>query len=256
MTEVPVFLVNRRSDRLKRETMLRRCRELGIVPRMIEGVEGKEAARRIPHSGVTPGELGCLLSHRRIYETILREQIPWSLVLEDDVHFDPELPALLGATGRLPADCTVLLLGHHSCNARSLPTARHFRRSLPLTKRFRVVRPAENACGTYGYLIALEGARRLLEETKRIEKPADHYTGVHRRCGLRILHPPAVLIDETLDRYSAIDAERSAGRTKRRIRKERLLAFAFVRFLYRLRHTVRSLRWGWSPHPCDRGGGA
>jgi glycosyl transferase family 25 len=253
MTKVPVFLVNRRSDRLKRETMLRRCGELGIVPRLIEGVEGKEVVQQIPHTGVSPGELGCLLSHRTIYETILREQIPWSLVLEDDVRFDPELPAILGATERLPADCTVLLLGHHSCNARILPTARHFRRSLTLTQRFRVVRPAENACGTYGYLIALEGARRLLAETERIEKPADHYTGDHTYCGLRILHPPVVLIDETLDRHSAIGAERNAGRTVHHTRKERLLKFTFIRYLYRIRHGIRSLLRGWGPHPCDKG---
>jgi len=36
-----------------------------------------------------PGELGCALSHAKVYEQIVREEIPFSLILEDDV----ELPS-------------------------------------------------------------------------------------------------------------------------------------------------------------------
>ena len=51
-----------------------------------------------------PNELGCYLSHYRIYQKIIAESIPRALILEDDVEVSDDLPAILEALADAPAD--------------------------------------------------------------------------------------------------------------------------------------------------------
>ncbi|XP_057244526.1 procollagen galactosyltransferase 1-like, partial [Malurus melanocephalus] len=99
-----VFLINlrRRSDR--RTRMLRTLRELGIDPKLVEAVDGRSLNRsqlealgvrmlpgyRDPFHGraLTPGEVGCFLSHFRVWQEISGRGLGRSLVFEDDLRFE------------------------------------------------------------------------------------------------------------------------------------------------------------------------
>ncbi|XP_023803774.1 procollagen galactosyltransferase 1, partial [Cyanistes caeruleus] len=99
-----VFLINlrRRSDR--RARMLRTLRELGIAPKLVEAVDGRalnssqvEAlgvrmlpGYRDPFHGrpLTHGEIGCFLSHFRVWQEIAERGLQRSLVFEDDLRFE------------------------------------------------------------------------------------------------------------------------------------------------------------------------
>ncbi|MDF7676943.1 glycosyltransferase family 25 protein [Neisseriaceae bacterium ESL0693] len=44
---------------------------------------------------VVRGEMGCALSHRSVWQRIVDEQIPYALILEDDIDIDPRLKSVL-----------------------------------------------------------------------------------------------------------------------------------------------------------------
>ena len=53
---------------------------------------------------VVPGEVGCSLSHIKIWRRIVDSKIPFALVLEDDVDLDKELPCFLSSQEFKKAD--------------------------------------------------------------------------------------------------------------------------------------------------------
>ncbi|KAG8448003.1 hypothetical protein GDO86_015197 [Hymenochirus boettgeri] len=100
-----IFLINlpRRPER--RERMLRSLYEQEILCRVIDAVDGRDLnssdIKRLgvnllpgyydPFSGrtLTKGEVGCFLSHFKIWTEITERQIDVALVFEDDVRFEP-----------------------------------------------------------------------------------------------------------------------------------------------------------------------
>ena len=255
MTEVPIFVINLKRDHIKKAAMKIRCEEQSLRPTFINAVNGlmkvgkKEG--KIQDHNLAPGEIGCALSHKMIYKMIVEKGIAWSVVLEDDVRLGENFPEIIKSFENFPKNCEILLLGHHSCNARDLPTAYAFRCAIHLTGKYRISRPLEDCCGTYGYMISLQGARKLLAKMERIRKPADHYTGDSSNPSLWILNPPVVLIDEKLDRLSTIEKERKKIKQKQFGFKETLLRIHFFRKLHRLRHSILFFLKGLTKRPCQ-----
>jgi glycosyl transferase family 25 len=140
-----------------------------------------------------PGEVGCALSHRQVYEEMVRGVVRRALVLEDDVA--PRLPdvALLpAALGQLPDGWDLAYLGW---SRHERPTARDRAKRLaylalsplglapwrpgealrlhprPFSEN---LRRAGYHDGTYAYAISLSGARKLLEAQTPLTHAADH----------------------------------------------------------------------------------
>ncbi|CCW61854.1 unnamed protein product [Phytomonas sp. EM1] len=61
---------------------------------------------------LTPGAVGCALSHRAVWEKVVAAKQTAALILEDDAEFNPKLPRQLAELwGRIPADWGVVYLG-------------------------------------------------------------------------------------------------------------------------------------------------
>ena len=90
MDNLTKFVVNlkRRPDRLKKFTEMCPFKDVEVV----YGFDGKqprnEAAKEIKmyttFTKILPGERGCFISHLRIYEEIVKRNIPHALIMEDD----------------------------------------------------------------------------------------------------------------------------------------------------------------------------
>jgi glycosyl transferase family 25 len=140
-----------------------------------------------------PGEVGCALSHRQVYEEIVRSGVRRAIVLEDDVAPRVEDVALLpAALGQLPDDWDLVYLGYTRFERvrRWDRVKRLFYLALsPL--RLVPWRPGEAVRlhprpysanlrragyhdGTYAYAVSLEGARKLLAAQTPLTHVADH----------------------------------------------------------------------------------
>lgn len=214
-----VFIINLTKDIEKKNHMYKLCREYGLDPIFVRAVEGQrlELGRSIgvyskdaAISGVgrelSASEIGCSLSHKKIYQELVDGGIEKALILEDDVEFDDDLLAVLNRIEGFPKDWEVVLLGHHAGGSRNKTTLASMWGQKCLVGNSRLVRPCEVARGTYGYLINQKGARKLIEATYELVKPIDHYTGDSAYTNLYAINPPVIHIHEELStEYSSMN---------------------------------------------------
>ncbi len=92
--EIFVINLDRRPDRL--EFIQQQLQNLNLSFTRISAVDGKQVDEdEIPFDRkkfylsakreITPGEIGCAMSHRAIFKRMIDQSIPYALVLEDDV---------------------------------------------------------------------------------------------------------------------------------------------------------------------------
>ncbi len=105
--KLKILIINRKSDTSRRKDISERLEKLGLDFSFFEAVDGHaidafsvpeyDRKKRLRQFGrdLTVGEIGCILSHRAVYKKIVAEKIPLTLILEDDVHFEPDFPELI-----------------------------------------------------------------------------------------------------------------------------------------------------------------
>ncbi|XP_010009214.1 PREDICTED: procollagen galactosyltransferase 1-like, partial [Nestor notabilis] len=168
-----VFLINLRRRSERRARMLRTLHEQEISCKLVEAVDGKamnssevEAlgirmlpGYRDPYHGrpLTKGELGCFLSHYRVWQEIVARGLGKSVVFEDDLRFEiffkrrlMTLMQELEAEG-LPWD--LIYIGRKR---------RQVERPEKSVPRVRNLVEADYSYWTLGYVLSLRGARKLL----------------------------------------------------------------------------------------------
>ncbi|WP_170228278.1 glycosyltransferase family 25 protein [Denitratisoma oestradiolicum] len=128
-----------------------------------------EAARRWERE-LTPGEIGCALSHLAVYERVVAENLPWALVLEDDALIGHKLPGLLEKLlPRLDPDKPEAILLSHVERYSAWGTER-------LDRLHRLARP-HLAAGAHAYLITRAGAAALLAALQPVRIVPDAWRG-------------------------------------------------------------------------------
>lgn len=124
-----IYVISLDSALDRRETLAKELgRFEGLTYTIVRGIDGrKNCALRnwfeigkiistpFPYSD---GVIGCLASHRKVWQTILEDtgsEFPtWSLILEDDMRFHPQFTAahLASYLKHVPADANVLKFGY------------------------------------------------------------------------------------------------------------------------------------------------
>uniref|UniRef100_A0A8C9XT73 Si:ch211-13f8.2 n=1 Tax=Sander lucioperca TaxID=283035 RepID=A0A8C9XT73_SANLU len=180
-----IFLINlkRRSDR--RDRMLSSLAVLGINTKLTEAVDALNSSQlqamgidmlpgyRDPYSErvLTRGEIGCFLSHHKIWKQVVQQELQQVLVLEDDVRFEPRfcsrLVTIMENVHRVGLEWDLIYVGR---------------------KRLQVKEPEQWVKGvsnlvhpgysywTLGYVLSLNGAQKLLQ-AKPLNKmlPVDEF---------------------------------------------------------------------------------
>ncbi len=125
-----------------------------------------------------PGEVGCFLSHRQIWAEIIRRDLEYALVLEDDVALDPSVfPQALALAER-----NIAALGYIQLQTRP---PRGPAMLLDQDGRCRLTQPMITPVRASAQLISHSGARLLLERSTRFDRPVDTYVQSHWFTGLR-----------------------------------------------------------------------
>lgn len=181
----PVFVINLARDTVRRAHMDAVLARVGLSATFVPAVDGRSLqaadrarydparALRVYGKPMLDAELGCYLSHDRLWQRLLDEGHAAALILEDDIEIDPALPGVLADLLACP-DWLVVRL--HTMRGRVLtPRRAAFRGREVATLRdgAGLFRLRTHTLGAAAYLIRAEGARRLLDYGRRIALPID-----------------------------------------------------------------------------------
>ncbi len=174
--QIPIFLINldRSTDRL--EEFRHRLDDLNLSFERVPAVNSSEIsevdAEKLFNfrSGRLPlgkGEMGCYLSHRKVWQMIVQQKIEWAFVAEDDLHLE-NTSGFFSDTKWIPGDADIV----------KAETARQ-RVSLSTTLEASVDghdirRLLSYHGGSAGYFVSLRGAEILLQESERKCDALDH----------------------------------------------------------------------------------
>jgi arabinogalactan endo-1,4-beta-galactosidase len=112
-------------------------------------------------------EAACGVSHIKVLQHIVRERIPWAIVMEDDAVLQRPLP-LDSASWELPEDADIVLL-----NDRAAPGAVR-KAGVPFSYA-----DVSGGAGTEGYLVSMRGAEKLLKVLYPLREPLDFQMYAH-----------------------------------------------------------------------------
>ena len=111
------------------------CSKTGLKAEFVDAIDGKllsgkdinkfySTTKSIKQIGreLAVSEIGCALSHKKIYQKIADEKIDSALILEDDIDFQGDLVDALSILNKLPSNWELVLLGHHTGKSRSIDT--------------------------------------------------------------------------------------------------------------------------------------
>jgi glycosyl transferase family 25 len=199
----PIWIVNLARSAERRAYITAHAQNLGLPFEIVTAVDGRElsarelaeaysAERAVAAIGrvLAPGEIGCALSHLRLYQRMMDENIEVALILEDDAVIHPDTLAILTRWQEFPSDWELLLL-QHSCDIGGPLSWWHCQ---SLTPAYRIGRFARPTYGTVGYLIRQGAARKILARAYPVHAPSDHWTGGLLETGIRLygLEPPCI----------------------------------------------------------------
>eukprot|EP00062_Callorhinchus_milii_P026499 gi/632988676/ref/XP_007883240.1/ PREDICTED: procollagen galactosyltransferase 1 [Callorhinchus milii] len=168
-----VFLINlkRRADR--RAQMLRTLYEQEIACKIVDAVDGRAlnssqvqglgivmmSDYEDPYSGrpLTKGELGCFLSHHKVWKEVVMRGLQRSVVFEDDLRFEiffkRRLIYLMKEVEEAGLDWDLIYIG------RKRMQVDHPEKPVPGVRN---MVEADYSYWTLGYVISLQGAKKLI----------------------------------------------------------------------------------------------
>lgn len=166
------YLINldRSADRL--QTMSKRFADIDISFIRIAGVDGKllaqeEIDRFAGSDEMTPGTIGCLLSHRKCWQAIVEGDEAFAAVFEDDVVLSSKATQFLRSDDWIPSDADIVKI--ESFNR----VTRITKKGLNSRNGFRLVRLMDDHLGAGGYILSKTTAKNLLEWTDGLKAAVD-----------------------------------------------------------------------------------
>ncbi|MGY4041380.1 glycosyltransferase family 25 protein [Aeromonas hydrophila] len=186
---IPIIILSLVRSHERRDYMSRQMQHFGLDFSFFDAVDARDSsalaalsdridldmAREYCGHELSQGEIGCAISHIKIYEKMVEENIERALILEDDVHLHMYFKALVEAACE-KSSADIILLRHGK--AKSWP----WKRSLPQGYRLaRYIAPSKNSkrgvMSCAGYILNLGGAKKLLRHAYSVRMPADYLTG-------------------------------------------------------------------------------
>ncbi|MCF8496030.1 MAG: glycosyltransferase family 25 protein [Alphaproteobacteria bacterium] len=212
---IPVFVISLSGETSRRESVKTQLGRLGIPFEFFDAVDGRgmdvkthpayDGPRRIRCFGkhLTGGELGCLLSHKALYETILENNLDLALILEDDVILEDDFKIVLeDARNKTDRFDILRFLGSPKVMNRA------HRDVFSMAGIYRAVRMPTAPGGAHAYLITHRGARIMLQHLQKNPFPIDTLIGRTWQTGLEVLAVKPGLAKQNLDFISAIETDR------------------------------------------------
>ncbi len=124
-------------------------------------------ARSSGNSELSPGEIACLLSHRKVWQMLVEGTDEWAFIAEDDIHFAPDTASFLTSSDWIPAGAEIIKV---ETNLRLQELSRKVW-GVPFDHELRRLH-SEHFCAG-GYILSRSGAGRLIRFTEHRCEPVD-----------------------------------------------------------------------------------
>lgn len=252
--QLPCFVISLARDEERRAHMHKQLAALSMNAEFVPAVDGRrlgqdelaaydrDRALRIYGVDMMPTEIGCFLSHYRLYERIVRERIPVALIMEDDLEIRPEFPQILADLLADPAPSWLVVRFESQRGRVREPRTRKDRgTTVRQLAAGELVRLNIHVLGLGAYLITEEGARRMLRYGQRIFMPIDQAMDRFWESGIEPYVVRPMQVRQRPDLVSRIGTrayERRAGVS---------LWVKLARRLQRMRDSFNK-RWYWLRH--------
>ena len=207
-----VYVISLKDSVDRQKSIKSQCEKFNITPVFIEAVNGsslstseinkycqQEKAKQLFGREMLLGEIGCALSHKKIYNKIISENLPYAMIFEDDVLIEKGFNKVIKSILRSDLNWELILLGHHKDISKGLSTPLSIWHRYDITTDSSLNRLADFGFGTYGYMITIEGAKKLIAALDVIYKPIDHYTSNSNIINVYGLYPTVVNVDSNFD---------------------------------------------------------
>ncbi|MGL4734958.1 MAG: glycosyltransferase family 25 protein [Enterovibrio sp.] len=184
---LPVFVISLTRSTDRRAMVERQMSHLGINFEFFDAVDGKalppdclakvdfNLAKETCGHDLSLGEVGCAMSHIKLYELMVEKNIPRCVILEDDIYAHMHFKALVTQINDKSSADIVFL--HHG-KAKRFPICTSLRERYRLAKYLRPSQSSQRTIiSTSGYILSLTGAHKLLKVAYPVRMPADYLTG-------------------------------------------------------------------------------
>jgi glycosyl transferase family 25 len=129
----------------------------------------------------TPGQIGCALSHGRLYRHIVEQGIERALILEDDLILRPDFGALIPKLEQHLTDDEIIML-YFTPGANCTMTRAG---AVPVFNKYQLMYPmsCDNVLSTAAYMLSGKVAERMVKAVYPMSVCADHFGAFYERGG-------------------------------------------------------------------------
>ncbi len=209
---LPILLINLAESKNRLEHSQKELARFGLSFVRLEAVDGRKMSapemrqfsawdRTAFFKPLSPGEVGCYLSHLNAAKRIVSEGWPWTLVLEDDFKLSDDF--LQGLIIISKAD----LSPYHIIKIEGRMYGGEVVQSLD--RNLSVIRNRRPPSCTIAQIWSLAGAKRFLEKSTSLKRPVDVQLKHWWEMNLNIVHlDPPLVFDADADGATSIIGRR------------------------------------------------
>lgn len=211
------FILHLTLARARKENAVELLATCGLPGEIWEAVDGKalsDADATAPLSGpgfepyypfdLNRGEIGCFLSHRQIWAEIVRRELAFGLIIEDDVKIDP----MLFGEAQVLGERQIENFGVIQFQKRSPGRPK----VIDLEGTALLTQPQVSPLRTSAQMVSQWAAKQLLDMTAKFDRPVDTYIQSHWHTGLRagVIYPSGITTAE--DQMDGSTVQEQTGR--------------------------------------------
>jgi glycosyl transferase family 25 len=223
--KIPVFVISLSRSIERRDRIKKIMADQGISLSFVDAVDGRELNNcRINEirdrsnyfknqrkRNLSRGEIGCALSHLKIYKHIIDNDIEYALIFEDDIDILSEsvLKEILFTDSLIKnKNWDLLQLGYYQkFNTEYAETFVSFKKD-QLIENVYMARPAIFCSSTFAYVIRKNAASILFEYGHPARVPSDFLTGDSAKLGIDLKLIVPKIIGHTWDYGTIHEPER------------------------------------------------
>lgn len=207
-----VYVINleRNPDRL--DFISKRLKKIEINFKRVDAVDGNALSEDFIESfreqskrptGWKLGQIGCFLSHRKVWETIVEDDEKYAVVLEDDLHISDSISSMLVDLNWIPEDADVIRLENTTNWVKLEKVGEVHERD--------ICSLGSDSWCTGAYIISRNAAKFLLEQDQSLWLPSDTYmfsktlSKVARELTVYQINPSLVCQDKYKESVDGVD---------------------------------------------------